>query len=89
MSNIVVCKVGDLDAPAREWVVHVFGRELAEDEQVTVMVFPPGRTPLPTERQTAWERIKHVLDKAGDNMRGIPEEDFEAALDEAMVHIRR
>ena len=88
MSNVVVCKVKDLGIGAREWVAQMFGRELAADEQVTVMVFPSEHVPSSTERQAAWDRIKKVLDRAGENVGDIPEADVEAAIDEAMAHVR-
>jgi putative PIN family toxin of toxin-antitoxin system len=64
------------------------GRELGEEEKVAVMVFPPGHVPSPAERQAAWERIKTILDRAAHNMREIPEEEVESAIDEAMAHVR-
>jgi hypothetical protein len=88
MSNVVVCKVKDLGAQTRDWIARLFGRELAEEEQVTVMVFPPERTPSASEREAAWERIKRVLDRAGENMREAPEEEVEAAIEEALAHVR-
>jgi hypothetical protein len=88
MANVVVCKVRDLGIQTREWVARMFGRELAADEQVTVMVFPPDHAPSPVERQAAWERIKKVLDRARENTRDIPEAEMEAAIDEAMSHVR-
>ena len=88
MPNMVVCKVKDLGIGAREWVAQMFGRELVEDERVTVRVFPPGHVPSSAERQAAWERIKKVLDRATENMRDVPEAEVEAAIDEAMAHVR-
>jgi hypothetical protein len=88
MSNVVVCKVKDLGVGAREWIARMFGRELAEDEHVTVMVFPPEQVPSPAERQAAWGRIKKILDRAEKNMCDLPEEDVEVAIDEAMASVR-
>ena len=52
------------------------------------MVFPPKQAPSPSERQAAWEQIKKILERASENSRDVPEADMEAALDEAMVHVR-
>jgi hypothetical protein len=52
------------------------------------MVFPTEHAPSAAERQAAWERIKKVLDRAGENMHDIPEADVDAAIDEAMDRIR-
>ena len=88
MSNVVICRVRELALQTRAWVAQMFGRELAEDEQVAVMVFPPEHVPSSAERQAAWERIKKVLDRAGENTRDIPGAEVEAAIDEAMAHVR-
>ena len=88
MANVVVCRVRDLGVQTREWVANMFGRPLAEDEQVTVMVFPPGQAPSPSQGQAAWGRIKDILNRAEENMSNVPEEEVEAAIDEAMAHVR-
>ena len=64
------------------------GRELGQDEEVTVMVFPPGHMPSPAACQALRKRIKEILDGASQNMRQIPEEEVESAIDEAMAHVR-
>src|SRR5437870_1265963 len=40
MQNIAVRKVKDLDPPAKRWFASVFGRELHDDEEISVSVFP-------------------------------------------------
>jgi hypothetical protein len=88
MSNVVVCKVKELGIQTRAWVAEMFGRELAENEQVAVMVFPPEEAPSPVQREAAWDRIKAVLERAGQNLQAVPESEFDAAIDEAMANIR-
>lgn len=88
MPNVVLVKVKDLAASQREWVAQMFGRQPGEDEEVSVMLFPAHKGPTPEQRQAAWKRIWEVLDKAAANARDVPEEEFEAAIEEAMAHVR-
>ena len=63
----------------------MFGRQPAEDEQITLMLFPPCRGPTHEERQAAWKRIGQILDKAAANAAHVSEEEFESAVEEAMT----
>jgi hypothetical protein len=67
----------------------LFGRELQEEEEVTVTVFPAHATPPASVRQEAAARMDRILDKAADNMRDLPEGEYEAAVEEAMQQVRR
>ena len=88
MQNVAVRKVRDLDAPARKWFVSIFGRDLQDEEEITLTVYPPHSLPLLGERGAAAVRMDRVLDKAADNLRDFSDSDYEAAVDEAMEHVR-
>jgi len=51
-------------------------------------VLPSHPEPSPAERQAAWDRIKRILDRAAENAREVADEEAEAAIDEAMSHVR-
>lgn len=70
--------------PAREWLQRVFGRSLGEDEQVTIFVATPHAACSGQDHRTAFQRMDRVLDKAAENMKSIPDDDFDQAVDEAM-----
>jgi hypothetical protein len=89
MSNVAVRKVRDLDEPARQWIAGLFGRELGEDEEVTISVFPPHPGPTAAVRQQAAARLDHILDKAAQNMEAVSDEEFEAAVEEALQQARQ
>jgi hypothetical protein len=89
MDNITVQRARDLDVPARQWLEGLFGRSLREDEEVTIHLSVPHPAPTEAERKAALTRIETVLDRAADNMRDVPAATFEAAVDEAMAHVRR
>ncbi len=89
MEHIAVRRAKDLQADARRWLEGLFGRSLHEDEEVTVFVLPPHAAPAASVRSDAAGRMDRILDKAADNLKDVPDAEFEAALDEAMEHVRR
>ncbi|MEX0713442.1 MAG: hypothetical protein WD278_13890 [Pirellulales bacterium] len=88
IEHVIAGKVKDLDAPAKAWVVRLFGRTLEADDEVTVMVTPGRKPPSPQARQAAMQRIRELLDKTAQRMKDVPEGEFEAAVDKAMAHVR-
>jgi hypothetical protein len=89
MESIAVQKVKDLDEPARRWVQRLLGRELQDEEEVTIRVFPGHPVPPEVVRQKAAARLDRILDKAAENLKNVPDAEFEAAINEAMDHVRR
>jgi hypothetical protein len=89
MSNVAVRRFRDLDESARQWVARLFGRDLGEDEEITISVFPPHRGPAAAVRQQAAARLDRVLDKAAENMEAVSDQEFEAAVDEALQQVRQ
>jgi hypothetical protein len=88
MSNIAVRKVRDLDEPARQWITHLFGRNLGDDEEITITLFPPHSAPSAAVRKQAAARLDRILDNAAQNLQGVPEQEFEAAVEEATQQVR-
>ena len=89
MRNIAVHKVKTLRAEARRVVQSLLGRRLRDDEEVTVMAFPPHPAPTKAVRRMALGRMERVLEKAAGNMKGVPDSSFDTALDEAMMAVRQ
>ena len=89
MESISVQKASQIENPAREWLQHLFGRLLGEDEEVTIFVATPHAAPAAKDRQAAFQRMGKVLDQAAENMKDIPDDEFNESVDEAMEHIRK
>jgi hypothetical protein len=89
MGTIAVRKVKELDESARRWVEDLLGRQLGAEEEITVLVFPPHPAPSVSAREEPIRRMDAVLAKAAANLQDIPDSEFEAAVDEAMEHVRR
>ena len=88
MPNMAIQRVADLDPFARDWVQRLLGRPLTDNEEVTVLVSAPHPAPAGIGRKAALDRIERVLDRAAENMREVPEGQFEAVVDEAMASVR-
>lgn len=41
------------------------------------------------DRQLAFQQMENVLDKAAEDMKNIPDDEFNEAIDEAANHIRK
>lgn len=89
MSNIAVRRVRDLDEPARQWIARLFGRDLDEDEEITISVFPPHPGPTAAVREQAAARLDRILDKAAQNLEAVSDREFEAAVEEAQQQARQ
>jgi hypothetical protein len=85
---IAVRHARDLDHSAREWLKQLFGRPLRDDEDVTIVLSAPHAAPPASQRGAAFQRMERILDRAAENMRDVPEDEFERAADEAMKCVR-
>lgn len=88
MGPVAIRQARDLDNPAREWLQRLFGRPLRDDEDVTIVLSAPHAAPPASERRAAFQRMEKILDRAADNMRGVSDDEFDEAADEAMKHVR-
>ena len=82
--------VNDIPEPDRRSLENLLGHPLSADQQVFVMVFSAGMVADDQTRRAAAERIRHTLDEV-DRRRaaqGITDEEVDAAVDEAMDHVR-
>lgn len=87
---LAVQNVKDLQANEKRCLEGILGQQLRDQQQVFIMAFTPDVVTDEATRRRAlagleqtWERVqKHMLDH------GITDEEFDAAVDEAMRHIR-
>jgi len=86
MSNGALHKVTDLKSDTRHAMEAVIGRSLQEDEVITVNVFKSA--PTGQARDWASRRLLDRVDRTARKARGIPEGDVDAAIDEAVDHVR-
>ena len=86
MENGALRKVTELPADARHAMEHILGRSLREDEAISINVYKPA--PTGQAREEASRRLLDRIDKTAQRARGIPEEEIDAAIDEAVDHVR-
>jgi hypothetical protein len=88
MENVSISWARDLPASARSAIEKLLGRGLRDDEEVSIMALDPHPAPSGEARRASAERLKGTLDQLADKARGVNCEEFDAAVDEAMNHIR-
>jgi len=64
----------------------VLGRSLEEDEAISISVYKPA--PTGKARGEAARRLLDRIDQIAQRTKDIPEEELEAAIDEALDHAR-
>jgi hypothetical protein len=89
--RVAVQNVKDLQDTGKQWLETVLGHHLKENQQVFVMVFTPGVEPDAATKRHSLAALQQVWNQVGDNLRdqGATGEEFDAAVDEAMDHVRR
>jgi hypothetical protein len=83
-----VCKVKEIDPATRDLLKQLFGRDLPADQKILFTLLDVSGATAAPARQEAWATINRILDKAAENMKDLPEAEFEAAVEEAMEQVR-
>lgn len=84
MEQQATCIMRDIAPPAQAWLRDVFGQDLPAEQQIVVtLVSEPAKG-----ADAAWSTIRRILDRANANSQSIPQEQFDAAVDEAMQNVR-
>jgi len=86
----IVCNVADLEIAQRLWLEGTLGQPLGDSQQVFIRVLTPGVPPDPFTKGRALADVQRLAERAADYRRqqGISETEADAALDEAMNHVR-
>ncbi|HUY34160.1 MAG TPA: hypothetical protein VMV69_15540 [Pirellulales bacterium] len=87
---MTVQNVSQIQADHRRWLENALGQPLQDDQQVCIMLLEPMKVPDETTRRRAAESIERTWVTVDKNVRasGITDEEIEAAIDEAMQHVR-
>ena len=83
--------VNDIPEPDRRSLENLLGHPLEADQQVFVMVYSAGQVPDEATRRAAAAKIRQTLAEV-DQYRvanSIPDEEVDAAIDEALHQIRQ
>jgi hypothetical protein len=87
MRSISIQKAGDLPPAAKAAVEQLLGRTLGADEQISNIASPPGPS-VPESRDEVARELASFLDHRAEEVRDVPEEEINAAIDEASDYVR-
>ena len=79
-------KVTELPRDTRLAMESIIGRSLLEDEVIAINVYKPA--PSGRAREDASRRLVGRIDRTARRAEGIPEQEIDAAIDEAADHVR-
>ena len=88
MRNVSIQKASELAAAAKSAVEQLFGRPVAPDEEISVAAVPPQRVPPSESRAVVARNLEVFLNRRADKVNGLPEEEIDAAIDEALHAVR-
>jgi len=86
MQNGALRKVAELSPDTRHAMENLLGRPLRDDEAVSVNIYKPA--PTGAARTEASQRLRERIDKTARRVNGVPEAEIDAAIDEAVDHVR-
>jgi hypothetical protein len=90
MESMVTRSVNDIPAAEKQAIESLLGRSLSPDQQVFVMAFTLDEAPDPAEREVAKQGLQHTFTAIDEHVAigGVSAEEADAAVDEAMRHVR-
>ena len=86
--NHSVHKAADLPRDERLLVERWLGRELANDETISVNAYRPHSAPVGEEREAVWREIIAQAQEIGSRVQDANEEEVDALIDEAFIATR-
>ena len=88
MQNVSIQKASELPPLVKSAVEQLLGRTIAPDEEVSVASVPPQRVPSSENRAPVARNLEAFLNRRADKVSGVPEEEIDAAIDEALHIVR-
>ena len=86
MSLAAVKRVGELKAPEKAWLVSMLGADVSDDAEVQITLRQPGMPAIPGVQASA--ALVEIMGRMEAKLYGVPDNEMEAALDEAMSAVR-
>ncbi len=88
---LTVRNVKDIQDSDKRCLESLLGRQLQENQQIFILAFTAGVVPDEATRRKALAGIHQIQAKAETyaNAHGVTDEEIDAAVDEAMEHVRR
>ena len=84
--NGALRKVVELSPDTRHAMETILGRSLREDEAISISVYKPA--PTGRAREDASRRLLDRVDETAKRVQGLPDQEINDAIDEAVDHVR-
>jgi hypothetical protein len=88
MQNVSIQKASELPQAVKSAVEQLLGRPIAPDEEISVAAVPPQRIPHMESRAAVARNLEAFLQRRADKVNGLPEEEIDAAIHEALDAVR-
>jgi hypothetical protein len=89
MRNVSIQKASELALEVKSAVEQLLGRSIAPDEEVSIAAVPQQRVPPWDSRAAQARNLESFLNRRADKVNGLPEDEIDAAIDEALHAARR
>jgi hypothetical protein len=87
MEKTATIKAKDLAPATRAWIMNVLHIEPADEDEFTLTLRRPVRAPAPEDRAASRKGLLNVLERLDERTKDIPEQEIDAAIDEALQAI--
>ena len=88
MQNVSIQKASEMPQAMRSAVEQLLGRSIAPDEEISVVAVTPQRVPYSENRAPVARNLEAFQNRRADKVSGVPEEEIDAAIDEALHIVR-
>lgn len=88
MQNVYIQKASDLPQGVKSAVEQLLGRPIGADEEVSIAVVPPQQIPPSANRSDVAKKLEALLNRRAEKVRDVSDEAIDAAIDEAVDHVR-
>jgi Skp family chaperone for outer membrane proteins len=88
MQNVSIQKASELPQSVKSAVEQLLGTVIEADEEVSVAAVPPQQIPPSENRTVVAEKLDAMLNRRAAKVQDIADEELDAALDEAVDHVR-
>jgi hypothetical protein len=88
LQNVSIQRASELPQAVKSAIEQLLGRPIAPDEEISVAAVPPQRVPPSESRAAVARNLEAFLNRRADKVSGLPEEEIDAAIDEAVHAVR-
>jgi len=88
MQNVSIQKASELHPAVKAAVEQLLGRSIAPDEEISVAAVPPLRVAPSESRAALAQNLEAFLNRRANKVNGLPEEEIDSAIDEALRAVR-